>query len=131
MSGLGTVFGRYTRNYDMGLVPVWQTVEETWLAGGTVVPTPSEGDFIPAGTPIVISHTGGDATIFTSGGDVTEIKGLTKEDVYFHEGAESCTVTIVTKGSVLADRLPSAFASDWDNIEAKFKNGITFFYNRS
>lgn len=128
MKSLGTVFGRYTQSYDVGVTPIWQTVDETWLAGGTVVPTPADGEFIPAGTAIVIDEVGGDAKIYVDGvDDAADVKGLTKEDVYFYEGADSCTVTVVTKGSILADRMADNVT---DDVKEVLRNGITFFYNR-
>lgn len=100
-------FNAYTaksQSYDVGNIPVWLQVDETYPGGATL--TLTAGQKIAAGTPIVVATPGGEGTIYSGAGDAaTKPTGLVWNDAY-SDTAGRCSVAVVTKGQVLADRCP-------------------------
>lgn len=122
----GNSFNVATNDYAAGKVPIWLFVDELYPAGCTLnEQTP--GTTIPAGTPVYVPKMGGEATVFSSSasagsagsGGVLEVTGLLLEDVYI--GTEGATGTIVTKGQVLAARIPELS----DDVKAAIAGRIT------
>lgn len=100
MSNYGNSFGyKVTDVVSVERINVWDRTDEFFPGGGVlaVSTTNKEGSVIPAGTPVTVAKPGGAATL--NGATPT---GLTYEDVVM--GADSCTLTIVTKGVFLASR---------------------------
>lgn len=101
------VYGRFEGTIGDQTVPIWLHIIKRWPSGGEIAVQP--GDYIPAGTPIIIDKVGGTAKIFQDGvDDENDVIGLTWNDVYVHPSMVSptATVAIVTDGTVLRDRLP-------------------------
>jgi len=106
------VYGRFEGTIGDQTIPIWLQVIKRWPSGGEIAVSP--GDYIPAGTPIIIDKIGGTAKIFVDGTDDPDgVIGLTWNDVYVHPTmtAPTATVAIVTDGTVLSDRLPSTVTS--------------------
>lgn len=106
---MGKTFNAYTaksESYDIGNIPVWLQVDETYPGGATL--TLTAGQKIAAGTPIVVATPGGEGAIYTgagSEGSAAKPTGLVWNDAY-SDTAGRCSVAVVTKGQVLADRCP-------------------------
>lgn len=101
------VYGGFEREIGTPTVPLWLYVNKRWPAGASISVAP--GDYIPAGSPIIVDKIGGTATIFTDGvDDEKDVVGLSWNDVYVNPNMKNpvATVAIVTDGAVLSDRLP-------------------------
>lgn len=120
----GNSFNVEKTDYAAGKIPVWLFVDELYPAGCTLN-NQTEGSTIPAGTPVLVSKMGGEATVYTStsapaeGESALAVTGLLLEDVYI--GTNGATGTIVTKGQVLAKRIPALSAA----VKAAIENRIT------
>lgn len=119
----GNSFNVSRSNFDAGKVPIWLFVDELYPSGCTLK-NQTAGTTIPAGTPVYVSKMGGEATVYDStsapsAGETLEVTGLLYEDVYI--GTEGATGTIVTKGQVLAKRIPTLSAA----VKAAIENRIT------
>lgn len=111
MKNYGNTFNVARNSYDAGKVPIWLFADEFYPAGCTLN-NQTAGTTIPAGTPVYVAKMGGEATVI-DGSSVTApesgVTGLLYEDVYI--GTNGATGTIVTKGQVLAKRIPAISAA--------------------
>lgn len=113
MKNYGNSFNTSRTDFDAGKIPIWLHTDEFYPAGCTLNEQ-TEGAVIPAGTPVYVEKMGGEATVYASdaapaAGKTLEVTGLLLEDVTI--GNDGATGTIVTKGQVLADRIPELSAA--------------------
>lgn len=107
MSNYGNSFGRKENDaVKLNRIVVWDKIDDFYPAGAVLKKsaTYKEGDVIPAGTPISVSEIGGEATLNGS-----SPLGLTLQDVVM--GSESCTLTIVTRGTLLVSRVKATITA--------------------
>lgn len=101
----GNTFNYKRSNLDAGKIPLWLSVDEQYPSGGYKIADETSypiGTKIPAGTPVKIDKLGGTITLK----EATAPMGLTYEDAYV--GTNGCTVTIVTRGQILVDRVETS-----------------------
>lgn len=120
MKNYGNSFNKDSQDFNAGKIPIWLHTDEFYPAGCTLNEQ-TEGETIPAGTPVYVAKMGGEATVIDGSGAAPEtgVTGLLLEDVYI--GNVGATGTVVTKGQVLAKRIPEISAA----IKALLP-GITF-----
>ena len=127
MKNYGNTFGHGREDFVAGKIPLWVSTDEFYPAGCTLNQQ-TAGTTIKAGTAVLVSKMGGEATVYGSnaapaeGEDALEVTGLLLEDVYI--GTDGATGTIVTKGSVLADRIPELS----DAVKAAIAGRITLVH---
>lgn len=120
MKNYGNTFNSGRENLNAGKVPVWNSTDEFYPAGCTLNSQP-KGTVIPVGTPVYVAKMGAEATILTDAAP-NGVTGLLLEDVYV--GTDGATGTIVTKGSILADRI----ADLSDAVKAAIAGRITLIH---
>lgn len=111
MKNYGNSFNTSSTDFEAGKVPIWLHTDEFYPAGCTLN-NQTAGNVIPAGTPVYVAKMGGEATIIDGSSQTapeTGVTGLLLEDVTI--GNAGATGTIVTKGQVLADRIPALSAA--------------------
>lgn len=120
MKNYGNSFNTDTQNFNTGKVPIWLHTDEFYPAGCTLN-NQTQGSTIPAGSVVYVAKMGGEATVLAADAAAPEtgVTGLLLEDVYI--GNVGATGTVVTKGQVLAKRIPSISAA----VKALLP-GITF-----
>jgi len=120
MKNYGNSFNNDSQNFAAGKVPIWLHADEFYPAGCTLN-SQTQGTTIPAGSVVYVPKMGGEATVLAADAAAPEtgVTGLLYEDVYI--GNVGATGTIVTKGQVLAKRIPSISAA----VKALLP-GITF-----
>lgn len=120
----GNTFNGGRESIDAGKIPVWNSVDELYPAGCTIVASDSlaAGAVVKAGTAVYVPKMGGTATIYASDAtDVTNgVTGLLLEDVAV--GSVGSTGTVVTKGSILSARAATLSAA----VKALVAGRITF-----
>lgn len=107
MANYGNSFGNKVNDpVQLNRIVVWDKIDDFYPAGAVLKAstTYKEGTVIPAGTPISVSEIGGEATLNGS-----SPIGLTLQDVVM--GTDSCTLTIVTRGTLLESRVKSTITS--------------------
>lgn len=120
------VYSRFEGNLGSQIVPIWLDIKEKLTSGGSI--SVNAGDYIPAGSPIIIKDNiaGGVATVFVDGTDDEEdITGLLENDIFVHPSSidPTASVSVITKGKVLSDRLPDTVT---DTVREVLKERITF-----
>jgi hypothetical protein len=120
MKNYGNSFNNDSQSYNAGKVPIWLHTDEFYPAGCTLN-NQTKGSTIPAGSVVYVAKMGGEATVLAADAAAPEtgVTGLLLEDVYI--GNVGATGTVVTKGQVLAKRIPSISAA----VKALLP-GITF-----
>ena len=123
MKNYGNSFNQDSQDFAAGKVPIWLHTDEFYPAGCTLNGQ-TAGTTIPAGTPVYVEKMGGEATVYGSDaepgeGETLEVTGLLLEDVYI--GNVGATGTVVTKGQVLAKRIPDLSAA----VKAAISGRIT------
>lgn len=120
MKNYGNTFNNDSQNFAAGKVPIWLHTDEFYPAGCTLK-NQTQGSTIPAGSVVYVPKMGGEATVLAADAAAPEtgVTGLLLEDVYI--GNVGATGTVVTKGQVLAKRIPSISAA----VKALLP-GITF-----
>ena len=120
MKNYGNSFNNDSQSYAAGKVPIWLHTDEFYPAGCTLN-NQTPGSTIPAGSVVYVAKMGGEATVLAADAAAPEtgVTGLLLEDVYI--GNVGATGTVVTKGQVLAKRIPSISAA----VKALLP-GITF-----
>lgn len=119
MTNHGHSFGNTSAGpVEVERVVLWSKVDERYPTGAVLKASDTypAGKVIPAGTPISVGKLGGTATL----NGATPI-GLTLDDVVM--GADFCTLTIVTKGTILEDRYGG---TAYTAAQKKALTGITF-----
>lgn len=120
----GNTFDGGRESIDAGKIPVWNSVDELYPAGCTIVASGSlaAGTVVKAGTAVYVPKMGGAATIYAADAtDVTNgVTGLLLEDVTV--GSVGSTGTVVTKGSILSARAATLSAA----VKALVVGRITF-----
>lgn len=107
MANYGNSFGiKENEAVKLNRITVWDRIDDFYPAGAVLKKstTYKEGDVIPAGTPISVSEIGGEATLNGSAP-----LGLTMQDVVM--GPDCCTLTIVTRGTLLVSRIKATITS--------------------
>lgn len=107
MANYGNSFGNKVNDaVQLNRITVWDKIDDFYPAGAVLKKssTYKEGDVIPAGTPISVSEIGGEATLNGS-----SPLGLTLQDVVM--GPDCCTLTIVTRGTLLISRIKATITS--------------------
>lgn len=107
MSNYGNTFGAKTyQSVGAERINVWDKTTEFYPSGAVlkVSDTYKEGSVIPAGTPVAVSTPGGEASLNTA-----SPVGLLYQDVVM--GSEFCTLTIVTRGTILESRIEATITS--------------------
>lgn len=107
MKNYGNTFNSGRESVDAGKLPIWNSTDEFYPSGCTFN-TQSANTVIKAGTAVYVEKMGGEATVYNStsapsAGETLEVTGLLLEDVVV--GSNGATGTIVTKGSILVDRI--------------------------
>ena len=120
MKNYGNSFNKDSQSYAAGKVPIWLHDDEHY-PGGCTLNNQTQGTTIPAGSVVYVPKMGGEATVLAADAAAPEsgVTGLLLEDVYI--GNVGATGTVVTKGQVLAKRIPSVSAA----VKALLP-GITF-----
>lgn len=120
MKNYGNSFNNDSQNFAAGKVHIWPHTDEFYPAGCTLN-NQTRGTTIPAGSVVYVPKMGGEATVLAADAAAPEtgVTGLLLEDVYI--GNVGATGTVVTKGQVLAKRIPSISAA----VKALLP-GITF-----
>lgn len=120
MKNYGNSFNNDSQNFAAGKVSIWLHTDEFYPAGCTLN-NQTQGTTIPAGSVVYVPKMGGEATVLAADAAAPEtgVTGLLLEDVYI--GNVGATGTVVTKGQVLAKRIPSISAA----VKALLP-GITF-----
>lgn len=91
----GNVFGSDARTYDASSMPVWISVDEQKLAGGTIdVSKNKRGDLIPLGIPVRLDKMGGTVVIL----DAFEVVTSTTTSVTLKKGIYG---TVPVQGMIL------------------------------
>ena len=99
MNNYGNTIGVDKATAKLENINVWDSTQEFYPSGAVVKKGSStEGQIIPAGTPVSVTSPGGEATL--NGETVT---GLTYQDVVM--GSQACTLTIVVRGTLLESRI--------------------------
>lgn len=106
MKNYGNSFNKDAQDLAAGKVPIWLHTDEFYPAGCTLN-NQSQGTTIKAGSVVCVEKMGGEATVVAENAELPEtgVTGLLLEDVYI--GNVGATGTVVTKGQVLAKRIPS------------------------
>lgn len=106
MKNYGNSFNKDAADFAAGKVPIWLHTDEFYPAGCTLN-NQSQGTTVKAGSVVYVEKMGGEATVVAENAELPEtgVTGLLLEDVYI--GNVGSTGTIVTKGQVLAKRIPS------------------------
>lgn len=120
MKNYGNSFNKDSQSYAAGKVPIWLHTDEFYPAGCTLN-NQTQGTTVKAGSVVYVAKMGGEATVLApdAAAPETGVTGLLLEDVYI--GNVGATGTVVTKGQVLAKRIPSISAA----VKALLP-GITF-----
>lgn len=120
MKNYGNSFNNDSQSYAAGKVPIWLHTDEFYPAGCTLN-SQAQGTTVKAGSVVYVAKMGGEATVLApdAAAPETGVTGLLLEDVYI--GNVGATGTVVTKGQVLAKRIPSISAA----VKALLP-GITF-----
>lgn len=119
MTNHGHSFGNTSAGpVEVERVVLWAKVEERYPTGVVlkVSDTYPKDKVIPAGTPVSVDKLGGTATL-----NGTSPIGLTLDDVVM--GADFCTLTIVTRGTIMEDRYSG---TTYTAAQKKALTGITF-----
>ena len=128
---IGNQFNYGREKIDYGKVPLWDSVDEQYPSGVFVGAKESEdaengipkkGDTIPAGTPVEFDFTTKKVKL---GKKATKPIGLTRYDATI--GDHGCTLTIVTRGAIYADR----FQGESGNVEEALAPRILFIREQS
>lgn len=99
MNNYGNTIGVDKATANLENINVWDSTQEFYPSGAVVKKgSITEGQIIPAGTPVSVPSPGGEATL--NGETVT---GLTYQDVVM--GSQACTLTIVVRGTLLESRI--------------------------
>lgn len=99
---IGNQFEYGREAIDYGKVPLWDAVDEQYPSGAYFKGNSkyTEGKTVPAGTPVEIGSVGGEVKV---GSEAEKPTGLTRYDATVAKGG--CTLTIVTRGAIYADRI--------------------------
>lgn len=106
MKNYGNSFNKEAQDFAAGKIPIWLHTDEFYPAGCTLN-NQSKGTTVKAGTVVYVEKMGGEATVVAENAELPEtgVTGLLLEDVYI--GNVGATGTVVTKGQVLAKRIPA------------------------
>lgn len=119
MANYGNSFGiKENEAVKLNRITVWDRIEDFYPVGAVLKKSTTypEGTVIPAGTPISVSEIGGEATL-----NGNSPLGLTMQDVVM--GPDCCTLTIVTRGTLLVSRIKATITSAQ---KTALKGQITF-----
>lgn len=120
---IGNQFDYGREEIDYGKVPLWDRVDEQYPSGVfvKVTGTYTVGKLIPAGTPVQIDHIGAEPKI---GSAATAPTGLTRYDATV--GSNGCTLTVVTRGAIYADRISGTTTTLSSTQRTALKERILF-----
>lgn len=123
---IGNQFNYGREKIDYGKVPLWDSVDEQYPSGvfieakdteDTTYGIPKKGETIEAGTPVELDFTNKKVKL---GKKAENPIGLTRYDATI--GDHGCTLTIVTRGAIYADR----FKGESGNVEEALAPRILF-----
>lgn len=107
MANYGDSFGIHENgSVKINRINVWDKINEIYPGGAVLAAGGSytEGTIIPAGTPVSAKVPGGAATL-----NSTTPIGFTMKDTPM--GAKCCTLTIVTRGTLLESRVKATITA--------------------